>query len=202
MFPNQLMRVSHLHEAGGMSASCVCARLAIKTVQTQEMKNAIAGRRRRIRSGWQHEPARSEAPAFRASCSHRGAAYLRFEAADREFHAWVNVSKQELTRAVDRHPQLSNDETRGVRANPEARSCLYTSINACRDAIPTQGERRCCSCHARGDDDAGDAATAATAGCGRRAFSLKPQHWVMARGRRGDKRVDRKDILIVVTFLF
>jgi hypothetical protein len=25
---------------------------------------------------------------------------------------------------------------------------------------------------------------------------------VMARGRRGDKRVDRKDILIVVTFLF
>ena len=152
LFANLLMRVAQPEEAGGMVLSALGNYGTAENSGDQNGANASndddgdgGGEEE---PDWvaimQHEPARSEVPAFLAARSLREAAYSRFEAAIEEFHASVNGSEQQLTQAV---ADIHNSRTIKLEEYEQILKHDYVSNDKMRAEMQSQLEASATAAH-------------------------------------------------------
>jgi hypothetical protein len=153
LFANLLLRVAQPEEAGGMFHSALGDCGMAGNSGDQNGANASnddddGGREGEEEPDWdaimQHEPARSEVPAFLAARSRREAAYSRFEAAIEEFHASVNSSEQELTQAV---ADIYNSRTMKLEEYEQILKHDYMSNDKMRAEMQSQLEASATAAH-------------------------------------------------------
>ena len=153
LFANLLLRVAQPEEAGGMFHSALGDCGMAGNSGDQNGANASnddddGGREGEEETDWdaimQHEPARSEVPAFLAARSRREAAYSRFEAAIEEFHASVNSSEQELTQAV---ADIYNSRTMKLEEYEQILKHDYMSNDKMRAEMQSQLEASATAAH-------------------------------------------------------
>ena len=152
LFANLLMRVAQPEEAGGMFQSALGDDWTAENSGDQNGANASnddgSGGEGEEEPDWdaimQHEPARSEVPAFLAARSRREAAYSRFEAAIEEFHASVNGSEQELTQAV---ADIHNSRTMKLEEYEQLLKHDYKSNDKMRAEMQSQLEASATAAH-------------------------------------------------------
>ncbi len=97
----------------------------------------------------QHEPARSEVPAFLDTVSRREAACTRFEAAIEKFHTSVNLSVQELTQAV---ADIYNSRTMKLEEYEHILKHEYSSNDKMRTEMQSQLEASATAAHTMFED--------------------------------------------------
>ncbi|KAL3777622.1 hypothetical protein ACHAW5_006773 [Stephanodiscus triporus] len=157
LFANLLMRVAQPEEAGGMFASAHGDDLG--TAENSGDRNGAnasnddAGEGGEEEPDWdaimQHEPARSEVPAFLAARSRREAAYSRFEAAIEEFHTSMSGYEQELTQAV---ADIHNSRTMKLEEYEQILKHDYVSNDKMRAEMQSQLEASATAAHKMFED--------------------------------------------------